>query len=153
MKFKLLFTALLSVFLITGCSTDDDTPLDNEQPSTENSSKDEESDDQQPTEEARYYVKYEWEMPSNITMEKIISFTTEDNIESFKTTGELWEGTYGPFKKGVTIVFSCTSLDDYKYAQTNNHARIYVSRNQEPFVIKAEDSGKHDISLSYTIDF
>lgn len=107
-------------------------------------------------EDVRYYVKYEMEMPSlHINVTKDISFVSENGSETFNTMDKTWEGTYGPLKKGTKLYLNVVSRSptEYSYSQTNNHARIYVSRDKEPFVIKAEDTGKHDISLSYTIDF
>lgn len=78
-----------------------------------------------------------------------ITFTSENGTETVTTTALSWDGTYCPLTKGTTIRMNVASKTSGEY----NHARIYVSRDKEPFVIKAEDAGNHDIALSYTIDF
>ena len=82
-------------------------------------------------------------------MEQTITFTTEKGQEKISKSGNSveWEGTYGPFKKGVSVSLDVTTA-------VNNHARIYASRDKEPFVIKAEDTQTNrPIQLSYKIDF
>lgn len=107
-------------------------------------------------EEVRYYVKYETQMPSKWTNTiKTITFASEKGKQTFNTTEKSWEATYGPLKKGekVYLTIKSNSPDEYNYVQSYNHARIYVSRDKEPFVIKAEDEGRNDLTLVYTIDF
>lgn len=114
------------------------------------------SKDDEPTAEDSYYVKYEWQMSSqHSNIDKEISFITENGKQTFTTQSYSWEGTYGPLKKGTKVYLNCIckSPSEYSYSQTNNHARIYISRNKEPFVIKAEKEGKRNITLIYTIDF
>ena len=60
------------------------------------------------------------------------------------------EATYGPVSKDFVAQLEC-SVNNYNYSQTF-HARIYICRDKEPFVIKAEDEDK-TISLKYAIDF
>ena len=62
-----------------------------------------------------------------------------------------WEATYGPLKKGFTTYLKFVNQSTYDLNQC--HARIYVSREKEPFVIKAEESGVNSLNLSYQIDF
>ncbi len=107
-------------------------------------------------EDPRYYVKYEAQMPSKWTNTiKTITFATEKGKQIVNTTEKAWEGTYGPLKKGdkVYLTIKSNSPNEYDYVQSYNHARIYVSRDKEPFVIKAEDEGQEDLTLVYTIDF
>ena len=107
-------------------------------------------------EESRYYVKYEAQMPSKWTNTiKTITYASEKGRQEFNTTEKSWEGTYGPLKKGdkVYLTIKSQSPDEYNYVQSYNKARIYVSRDKEPFVIKAEREGREDLTLVYTIDF
>lgn len=134
MKLQLLLPILL-LAITSSCSSDNEKTLENELDNT------------------RYYVKYECELNTqHLNIVKTISFTTENGNETINTTDMSWEGTYGPLKKGTTVHLDCQIPSNYQYSR-GNFARIYVSREKEPFVIKAEDSGKHNISLSYTIDF
>lgn len=106
--------------------------------------------------EARYYVKYEVSFKSqHINSNRVIKFATENGIQTMnldqQSSAVSWEGTYGPVSKNFTASIECTT-DDYMY-RSNIHARIYVSRDKEPFVIKAENEDSRSISLSYKIDF
>ena len=135
MKKSLLFLFFLP-FVVCGCSSD-------------------EEDTKQNVEEHSYYVKYELEAfaRSGLGTEKFAltySFTTDKGIKK-ETTSESashkWEATYGPFKKGAKVILDVSSAQ-------HNHARIYVSRDKEPFVIKAESDVEYSpISLQYTIDY
>ena len=136
MKRSLFFYCFVILFslMAVSCSTDDD----------ENDSS------------ARYYVKYEVTFNSqHINSNRVIKFATENGIQTMSLTqqssGVSWEGTYGPVSKNFTASIDCTT-DDYQY-RSNIHARIYVSREKEPFVIKAEGQDSRTVSLSYKIDF
>ena len=152
----LLFIMFSTLFLI-GCSTDNDNPLDDAPPTENNNSKDEGNDDsQKPAEDVRYYVKYEVYMPLGYDRKglKDISFITEYGEENITTSNAEWEGTYGPFKKGsrlyIKVVAKGAIRNDSEY-----YVRLFVSRNEEPFVIKGEQKGEKLSTLSalYTIDF
>ena len=110
--------------------------------------------DKEPEESARYYVKYEvnvkngWSSKTTHT----ITFTSEDGpasiVHEVKGFGSIkWEGTYGPFQKGDKVSLSA------KNHQMDYHGRIYISREKEPFVIKAEGTGAEILNLQATIDF
>ena len=136
MKRSLFFYSFVILFglMAVSCSTDDD------------------ENDSSP----RYYVKYEVTFRSqHINANRIIKFATEDGIQTMslnqQTSGDSWEGTYGPVSKNFTASIDCTT-DDYQY-RSNIHARIYVSRDKEPFVIKADGQDSRTVSLSYKIDF
>ena len=113
-----------------------------------------ELDKEVPAESARYYVKYEvnaqngWSSKTTHT----ITFTSEDGsasiVHEVKGFGSIkWEGTYGPFQKGDKVSLSA------KNHQMDYHGRIYISREKEPFVIKAEGTGAEALNLQATIDF
>ena len=142
-RFCFIMISLLGCINIISCGGDE--PEDPQKPITP----------EQP-EETRYYVKYEIEMPSQlINTEKSISYVSEKGDQSFKTTDKKWQGTYGPLKKGnrVYLIIKSNSPDEYNNVKSYNRAKIYISRDKEPFVIKAEDEGRKDLSLTYTIDF
>ena len=106
-----------------------------------------------------YYIKYEVSSSSKesnnivgggLPFNQSFIFTTERGTDTIIKQGGsayLWEGTYGPFKKGekVSLLVSFAK---------KNYAKISACRNEEPFVIKKEEEVKNsEISLSYTIDF
>lgn len=100
---------------------------------------------------AEYYVKYE----ATITSSKVsnsIKYTvnTESGIKTF-TSGKSFSQTFGPVKKGFTASISvdATSL----YSVDNTNVKIYVSRRNEPFALKANNSGDKTVSTTYTIDY
>lgn len=103
-----------------------------------------------PSLETEYYVKYEASVNS-VYLTNSISYTVAVNNQ-FKTfkSGKSFTETFGPFKKGfeatITVDASILSIADCD-------ARIYVSRVNEPFVLKAYNSGGKIVSTSYTIDY
>lgn len=110
----------------------------------------------QQTEDTRYYVKYEIDMPSKWTNTvKKIKYVSEAGEKTFSTENKSWEATFGPLKKGdrLYLIIESQNQNEYDYVQSYNKARLYVSREKEPFVIKAESEGRCDLSLKYTIDF
>lgn len=139
---RLMFLLMIvsATCMLLSCSKDDDN--DN----VENNS----------VEDTRYYVKYEVKITSLHTgVYRTFTFNTESGEQVLKTTNSskstTWEGTYGPVKKGFLTKFTCR-IDGSEIDNTCQ-ARIYVSREKEPFVIKAESSGTNKISISYQIDF
>ena len=119
-------------------------------------SKDDDDNDnvKQPVEETRYYVKYEVSCSSLHNAKRTYSFSTEkgdQTVTSENHGSTKWEGTYGPVSKMFFAKFSCTI--DEKEQDCTCHARIYVSREKEPFVIKAEGTGRKSLNISYQINF
>ena len=143
MKSKFLFLLMLPLFLLAGCSKEDDNPADD-------------YDDK--TEEAVYYVRYEVSMDYHLyqstTRLKEITFMSDNGLQSFKTSESYWEATYGPFAKGDSLCLQVKGDNGFVIAGTC-YARLFVCRNSEPFVVKAEQVSSSDayLSLSYTIDF
>lgn len=89
-----------------------------------------------------YYVKYviSSSYPNIFSNWSVTTPEGEYTKNGYQT--RRWEQTYGPVKKG----FKCA-------AKVGNGAptiEIYVSKNQEPFAVKATKLGS---SASYTIDF
>lgn len=146
MKKKNYYPYLLLLFLVTiislgflSCSDDDDDIIKKE-------------------ESARYYVKYEVTINTyHINIDRTISYTDEKGIQTITISDwqkeVKWEGTYGPVNKDFVASLDCSTA---KYDDTAIHARIYVCREKEPFVIKAEGNNTPNskaLSLSYKIDF
>ena len=133
-RFYSFIILLFGMFILASCSTDD--------PGFE--------------EKARYYVKYEVTFKTQHTNTiKNISFTTENSTENISFTEwvktKSWEGTYGPVDKNFKATINCV-VPDYNY-DCEIHARIYLSREKEPFVIKSEGIGKYSLFLQANIDF
>lgn len=138
----LAFASLLYITFIASCSKDegnDDVKDDVEDNKTT----------EQPQEVDNYYVQYE------VLTEKLVyicdKYITYKDVDQGKeiTTSQEWSGTYGPFKKGDKV---------YLRVRINNSlnmmsARLSVSKNQEPFAVKAETIKSNSISLEYTIAF
>ena len=143
--FKFLSNALLIIIfsLFSSCKDTNDEPTN---PNYEEDKK----------EDVRYYVKYEIEMKTRwINTINTITFISDNGVQSFEAEGSKnWTATYGPISYGTKVYLKINRNGDEDYTPgETNQARIYISKNQEPFVIKAEDSGNKDIYLSYTIDF
>ena len=102
-----------------------------------------------------YYVKYEVQVSKQISYaartERVITYTDIDKENTITVTNKEWEGTYGPFKKGQTVNLSLSTTTNLN--KNASITRISVSKNKEPFVIKAEDRDITSSYLSYTIDF
>ncbi|MCR5714768.1 MAG: hypothetical protein K6F98_07580 [Bacteroidales bacterium] len=124
---------IVSAQMLTSCSDDDD-------------------------DSARYYVKYEVTIQTqHVNPDRTISYTDEKGNQTFVNSEWIklweWEGTYGPVNKNFVASLDCSTA---KYDDTVIHARIYVSREKEPFVIKAEGTNtlnSKSLSLTYKIDF
>lgn len=146
-EFGITILSLIFFCLILSCSKDDEQTI-SEKPKTE----DQTQNDNQKEEEARYYVKYEIEIKHDRKDDTMsIEFTTDKGKEKVSGLAENWSGTYGPVKKGFKASLSC-SLKTIAYRK-ELHGRIYVCREKEPFVIKAEDRKDGSLWIYYTIDF
>ena len=136
---KFLFLLLFSILFYSSCSSDD-------------------NDISIPSESPRYYVKYEVSFHTqHINRIRTISYTDEKGRQTKINEDRLqdvkWEGSYGPVNRDFVASLDC-SLDQYDYGVI--HGIIYVSREKEPFVIKAEGSNlknSKELSLTYKIDF
>lgn len=107
---------------------------------------------QTPEEQARYYVRYEVQFTTqHNNANRVIKYTNEKGEQTIKLENDFtWEGTYGPVDKGFVAKLS-GRCPNYSYS-ASIHGRIYVCREREPFVIKAEDTSR-EINLRYAIDF
>ena len=137
----LAFASLLYITFIASCSKDEGNDDVEDDKTTE-----------QPQELDNYYVKYEVQTGKQISYavytERRISYKDVDNAKSI-TTRQEWNGIYGPFKKGDQVYLRVIS----NYPRNNTNARISVSKNEEPFTIKAETIESPSINLEYTIAF
>ncbi len=97
-------------------------------------------DDDFPTQNNYYYVKYEASVSAPYQLNRV-SVTTDKGSASYNGVGGSWTGTYGPVSKGFKAKISTSSY----VAKT----QISVSKNNGPFAIKA--TGR--MGASYTIDF
>lgn len=135
---KLLFFCLISALALVSCSKDEEVP-------------------EVPVEEpVRYYVKYEVTFNTqHINAPRHINFTNENGNQTIRLTNEsktvIWDRTYGPVDKNFVASLDC-NVGTYQHS-SNIYAKISMSREKEPFVLKAEGSGTKTVSLWYKIDF
>lgn len=99
-----------------------------------------------PAPDDNYYVNYIIKGPSPYGRFSNWTVTTPDG--TYSNTGtqvSSWNQTYGPVKKG----FKCeVQIGDYQGGTPT--IEIHVSKNEEPFTLKAIETGA---SASYVIDF
>ena len=127
-----LFVVMMSASFISCSSDDDDSPSI-------------------PEGKTDYYVKYEVSAQNAgyATITWNLEYSTDKGVgTSTIKDGGKWEATYGPFPKSAEV-FLRLSNGSSSYPV---NARILVSKDKEPFVIKAEHSGG-DHLLEYKIDF
>ncbi len=103
----------------------------------------------------RYYVKYVISATAPSGSAKInVMLNTEKGGTEFSVVGNskeiTWEETYGPVSDYFNTYLICNFENYNKY--NSMHCKIYVSREKEPFTLKAEGSGQ-TIDLHYTIKF
>ena len=146
----LIIVSLFSLMVMTACGGDDEEDV------TPPVVKDEDSDKpDQPKgkDDDNYYVKYEVQCGSQISsaayMERILTYKDVNDEKKISINSFEWEGTYGPFKKGDKVYLYVITSQPAKY---NTNARLSVSKNQEPFAIKAEERESEKIRLEYRID-
>ncbi|MDE5573592.1 MAG: hypothetical protein K2I94_07585 [Muribaculaceae bacterium] len=136
-KYTLFISCLVLSLFLCGCDKDDDPT---------SSSK------------AEYYIKYEGKVTTNGTyggtngvyygkVNYIVN--TESGTENFESTSTFSQ-TFGPVKKGFTANIT---IDAVRSVTTYCNAKIYVSRNNEPFALKANKMEEKTVTVSYTIDY
>jgi hypothetical protein len=104
-----------------------------------------EKDDTETTSRDSYYVKYVIRGNGTYNYFNIFSVKTDLGNQSFSGYQyHSWNQTYGPVERGFIAAVS---------AQGNVTTEIYVSKNSEPFSLKASNSGSNSASSSYTINF
>ena len=109
--------------------------------------------DDEPEAKGNYYEKYELQTSSRYVFSTVqVVVTTEEGIKTLEVNRN-WDGTFGPFEYGTTLLFQVKMLNDY-YNGTSFRGTISVSKNNAPFVFKAQDNiSNNPLSMSYTIDF
>ncbi len=97
-----------------------------------------------------YYVKYEASVSSS-NYGKTVEYTVETDIgrKTF-VGGKTFEQTFGPVKKGFK---ASVRADAGNYYGAECNVKIYVCRGNEPFALKANQSGSTNVAVSYTIDY
>lgn len=144
MKRVLLLLILAICSISISCSKDDDVINNNNGNENQEISEDEEA--------VRYYVKYEAVLTSKYIgnfFETVVN--TDNGLVTFKGGKEFTE-TFGPVEKG----FRCYIQGNDKSSSNNSsevYLKIYVCRENEPFVLKATYSGKSGINTTYYINF
>ena len=157
MKHHLIIILTTFLFiLLSGCSKEDDLS-NNENSTSSNTSKEEEKNNNTTpeNEEGIYYVKYEVYMrdASSVPVTRDIKFTSEKGEQTITTYNDSWTGIYGPFKKGAKLSF--TAKGNLVANTAESYIIISVSRNNEPFSVKAEkrEKGGDLLSVNYTINY
>lgn len=104
-----------------------------------------------------YYVKYSIDSSTVYIGGKIDLFiTNEEGIQSEITVNqrELYEVTIGPVSRGFSSYM--LARDAGSNSNLKLYANIYVSKNNGPFALKANDGSdapRSSVSLEYSIDF
>lgn len=134
-KVKSFLFLIIGLLVFSSCHNDDDIII--EQDNT------------------RYYVKYEVYFKTQYkNVDREITYSDEKGIQKITLSEwgfeKSWEGTYGPVNKDFVAILNCSTPTNYS---SIIHAKIYVCREKEPFVIKAEASGENPLNLRYKIDF
>ena len=109
-----------------------------------------------PQEEDRYYVKYEMQVnpcTSQAVWSTTVSCLGDKGAINIELKERKWEATYGPIRKDSHLYLHVNcSLSPA--SNVDSYARIWVSKNKEPFVLKAEDRGqKSSLHAMCDIDF
>lgn len=105
------------------------------------------SDDDDQADE--YYIKYEASVTANSAESKnVIGVMTPKGRHYSTIIGSTnsWQAIYGPVSKGFEACMVSTNFENSSY----HTFRISVSKNNSPFVVKAE--GNY-ISMKYVIDY
>ena len=154
--YLLIILTTIPFILLSGCSKDDEL-LNNKNSTNSNTSKEEEKNNNTTpeNEEGIYYVKYEVYMrdASSVPVTRDIKFTSEKGEQTITTYNDSWTGIYGPFKKGAKL--SLTAKGNLVANTAESYIIISVSRNNEPFSVKAEkrEKGGDLLSVNYTINY
>lgn len=130
------FLCCIFVCLLTSCEKDNDATYS------------------EPTIEYDYYVRYEADITTGglASGYRDIYYTvnTENGAKKFVSTNRTFNQTFGPVKKGF---LTDISVDASNVNNSSCNVRIYVSRANEPFALKASNDAKTKVSTSYKIDY
>lgn len=109
-----------------------------------------EDEPQLPASSSVYYVRYEAVVKSIYMGDNIkYSVTTADGLKVF-VSGKSFSQTFGPVEKGFNTAITA---DASSWSQAVCNVKIYVSRDNEPFALKANASGEKKASTHYVIDY
>lgn len=108
-----------------------------------------------------YYVRYEVYTESTHYGQSLeLSVNTDSGVLNIETTvpgtgvRNVFSEQYGPLQKGFqTGLKVISNPGTYSWSWFTVSVKIYVSKNTEPFVLKAEKSGTNVCEASYVIDF
>lgn len=102
-------------------------------------------------EEARYYVKYTGETSTLHIVETTYTVATDTGVDTYKTSGfgSDYSVTIGPVKKGFQAEISCRIVGESEYGVKSQRVTIEVSRDREPFALKATGTDR----AIYVIDY
>lgn len=109
-----------------------------------------------------YYVRYEVYTDSGSHYGQTLQLTVNTDFgvknyeEKITHTGvsTIYNEQFGPLGYGFNTGVKVTSNPgSYSWNWFDVSVKIYVSKNTEPFVLKAEVSGTNECEASYVIDF
>lgn len=102
-----------------------------------------------------YYVKYKIITESKYNFTNIeVKLLTENGTE-IKTVPKNWEKTFGPFKEGTIVKMNVKYTGKDKDHVSNNtkfFGRIYVRKNNMPFVLKASSQSIGSLNMGCIIE-
>lgn len=92
--------------------------------------------------DANYYVRYEAEACNPYPGYLLLGVNTENGLQTIEVSRNVFSETYGPVQKGFHAAIYISSV-------RATSASIYVSKGEEPFVLKATGQ----TSAEYVIDY
>ena len=101
-----------------------------------------------------YYVKYEvvsTTANNAYTLHATLNNEKNNDVSFYFSAGSQWETIIGPIQKGFNASLEVSAPTTIVF-----HLKIYVSKKDSPFAIKANDSSetfRTSGQLSYTIDY
>lgn len=104
-----------------------------------------------------YYVKYKVYMPLYIgeygAMPKRITVSTNEGQKEYEISSDEWEKSFGPFKKGETVTLKSEVIKGGMQNHTESYIQIFVRKDKEDYILKAEErkAGALSLSTKYTI--
>lgn len=109
-------------------------------------------DKDEPNNDVEYYVKYEADVRNSYAGSgNDIKYTVNtDNGSKTFANGSSYSQVFGPVKKGFNAYIT---VDARRWSNARCNVKISVCRGNEPFALKASNSGGQTASTSYTIDY
>lgn len=132
----LKYLSFILIWMLTSCDKDSNTIFS------------------EPQNENDYYVRYEATVTTGGLpyqyIEIYYNVTTEKGIQKFVSTERTFNQTFGPLKKGFATEIS---VDASNVPNSSCNVKIYVSRANEPFALKATNIAERAVNTSYIIDY